>query len=196
MKKSVFRDIDGENIPEENSEAPEQNPNSEAEESPELPKAAQTLNPDENKDLKDKYLRAVAELENFRKRALKEKSELIKYSGEYLSRDLLDIIDSFALAFTQNVEGVNEEFLKGFKMIFNQFNSVLEKHSIRAESSIGTQFDPNKHQALASVPNSEHAPGTIIEEFKKAYFIKDKLLRPAQVVVATAKADEESKEKE
>lgn len=199
MKKSVFRDIDGENTSEEkNNDAAEQVKSEAAEtnsESPELPKTSDNSSSIEINELKDKYLRAVADCENFKKRAFKEQSDLKKYSGENLGRDLLDIVDNFTLAFTQNVEGVNEEFLKGFKMIFNQFNSILEKHSIIAHDALGTQFDPNKHQALASVPSADVKPGTVIEQFKKAYFIRDRLLRPAQVVVAVEQKSEENAEK-
>jgi molecular chaperone GrpE len=84
----------------------------------------------------------------------------------------------------QNHEGVKEDFLKGIQMIYDRFIAIMEQHSIRGESMLGKAFDPNSQQALASVPTDEHAPNTVIEEFKRAYYFKDKLLRPAQVVVA------------
>lgn len=146
----------------------------------------------EVKENYDKYLRAVAELENYKKRAIRERSDLLKYAGENIARDLLEVVDTFQLALAQNVEGVNEEFLKGIKMIFDRFIAILEQHSVRGESVLGKPFDPNTQQALASVPSSEHIPNTVIEEFKRAYFFKDKLLRPAQVVVAIADSGADS----
>ena len=131
----------------------------------------------------DKYLRALAELENHKKRTLKERSELIRYAGEHLARDLLDVVDNLERACQQQPNGVSDEFFKGVAMILSQLKGVLEKHSIRGESVVGQSFDPEKHQAMAVIPSSIHAPGTIIEEFCKSYFFKDKLLRPAQVVV-------------
>ena len=72
--------------------------------------------------------------------------------------------------------------------------SVLEQHAIKAQSGRGKDFDPVIQQALASVPTADHTPGTVIQEFKKAYYFKDKLLRHGQVVVSAAPADGESKE--
>jgi molecular chaperone GrpE len=134
----------------------------------------------------DKYIRAVAELENFKKRALRERSDLLRYAGENLARDLLEIADNFQLAFAQSGINSDDEFVKGIKMIQDRFTAILEQHAVRSESALGGQFDPNKQQALVSVPTTDAAPGTILEEFKKAYYFKDKLLRPGQVVVATA----------
>ena len=150
----------------------------------------------EVKENYDKYLRAMAELENFKKRAVRERAEILKYSGENLARDLLEIADNFQRAFAQNLPDGNEEFLKGFRLIYDRLMAILEQHQIRGESALGGMFDPNKHQALASVQTSDHPPGTIIEEFKRAYFLKDKLLRPAQVVVTAAQADAEASNNE
>ena len=142
----------------------------------------------EVKENYDKYLRAVAELENFKKRSIRERSELLKYAGENLARDLLEVADNFQIAFSQNVgtAGASEEFAKGMRMIWDRFKAILEQHSIKGESYLGKMFDPNKQQALASVPTPGQAPGTILEEFKQTFFFKDKLLRPGQVVVAAA----------
>ncbi len=144
----------------------------------------------EVKENYDKYLRAIAEFENFKKRALRERSDILKYAGENIARDLLEVLDNFTLAFNQEGNGPHEEFVKGIKMIHDRFNAILEQHQVRGESALGGIFDPVKQQALASVPTADQPVGTILEEFKKAYFFKDKLLRPGQVVVATAVAPE------
>lgn len=148
----------------------------------------------EAKENYDKYLRAVAEFENFRKRAEKQRSEFAKYAGEALGRDLLEIVDNLYLAFSDQNKTNAEEFYKGVKLIFDRFVTVLEQNSIKGESFLGKAFDPNTQQALASVATNEQAPGTVIEEYKRAYFFKDKLLRPAQVIVAAALEETQSSE--
>lgn len=132
----------------------------------------------------DKYVRAVAELENQKKRNIKERSELIKYQGESLARDLLEVVDNLELALSKDVPGANEELIKGIRLVLDSFVSILQRHSIVGESALGKPFDPVKHEALATVPTDSHPPGVVMEEFKRAYFFKDKLLRPGQVVVA------------
>ena len=79
-------------------------------------------------------------------------------------------------------------------MVFDLFISSLERHSIVREQTLGTQFDPLKHEAVATIPSPDHAPGTVMEEFKGAYYYKDKLLRPAQVVVAKQLDAEQSED--
>lgn len=140
----------------------------------------------EVKENYDKYLRAVADLENYKKRALRERSDILRYAGENMARDLLEIADNFQLAFAQDLSAVPPEFVDGFRMISDRFMGILARYDVKAESAMGGVFDPAKQQALASVPTGAHPPGTIIEEYKSAYFFKDKLLRPGQVVVAVA----------
>ena len=137
----------------------------------------------------EKYLRAVADLENFKKRALKERAELIKYAGENLARDLVEVIDDLERALAAEYPGANQELVKGIELVLGRFQSVFEKHSIKGESALNQEFNPEKHEALSTVSSPEHNAGEIIEEFKKAYFIKDKLLRPASVVVACEDKD-------
>lgn len=137
----------------------------------------------------DKYLRAIAELENYKKRAVKERSDLIRYGGEGMARDLLTVLDDLHRALEQSQGEQNSELFRGVQMILEQFVGTFERHGIRAEESKGMPFDPGKHEAVASVPTDEHAPGTVMEEFRKAYYFRDRLLRPAQVVVAQEKKE-------
>lgn len=133
----------------------------------------------------DKYLRAVAEMENVKKRAKKERADLLRYAGEGLARELLEVVDSLELALKQReAEGEANEFSRGIELIRDQFLSTFERFGIKCESSLGKTFDPELHEAMVSVPTAAQAPGTIIEEYKKAYRFRDKLLRVAQVVVA------------
>lgn len=144
----------------------------------------------------DKYLRALADLENVKKRHAKERSDLIRYAGEHLARDLVEVVDNLELALKQKGPAVNDELLKGVEMIYKQFVSILEKHAVSSESAIGKAFDPQKHQAMTSVPTTEFEAGMVMEEYRKAYFFKDRLLRPGQVVVAASPEVEPSKQDE
>ena len=133
----------------------------------------------------DKYLRAMADIDNLKKRFAKERSELLRYAGENIARDLLDVVDNLGRAASQDIaESGVAEFKKGVGLVLEEFVSILKRHGITTESSIGKEFDPNKHDALVSQPTSDADPGIILEELKQAYFFKDKLLRPAQVVVS------------
>ena len=132
----------------------------------------------------NKYLRSVAEFENYKKRTLKERADLIRYAGEHLAHDLLEVFDDLKRASQQEVNPGGEEILEGVQLILNRFEQVLGQHSVVAESALEKPFDPEKHEAIATVPTTEHKPGTVMEEFKRAFFFKDKLIRPAQVVVS------------
>ncbi len=136
----------------------------------------------------EKYLRALADFDNYKKRAIKERSELIKYQGESLAADLLEVVDNFERALA--VESGDLTSIKaGVSMIHKQILDILSKHGVRGESSIGKPFDPYMHQALSQAPAADFQDGTVCSEFKKAYFLKDKLLRVGQVVVAASNPD-------
>ncbi len=144
-------------------------------------------------DLKDKYLRALAEFDNFRKRVAKERSELLKYQGEAILVDILEIVDSFERALASGAQGGDsEQFKQGVELIHKQFIDVLGRWEVRGESSVGKQFDPNRHRAIgkAKVPGS--VPNSVIGELKKPYMYKDKLLRVGEVMVADGEAEGES----
>jgi molecular chaperone GrpE len=138
----------------------------------------------------DKYLRALADFENFKKRSLKERADLLKYQGEQLVQDLVRVIDDLelALSFSGSAEAAADsesaKFVEGIKMINKNFVDTLAKWGIRAESAVGEQFDPQKHMAISKVSVPDASPGTVVSELKKVYFYKDKILRVAEVVVA------------
>ncbi len=137
-------------------------------------------------DAKDRYLRLAADFENFKRRALKEQSELLKYQGEKIVVDMLDVLDNLELALSHS--SASQDSLKtGLEMVHKLFVEKLGKWQIRGESGIGAQFDPQKHAAISRVPGAES--GVIVGELKKPYYYKDKLIRFGEVIVATA-ADE------
>jgi molecular chaperone GrpE len=137
----------------------------------------------------DKYLRAVAELDNFKKRAMKERSDIMKYQGERIFVDLLEIVDDFERAL-QHAESDAGQLKSGLELILKRFNSILTKWEVKGESAIGKQFDPNLHNALSRVPAPGTASGTILAELKKPYFYKDKLIRHGDVMVAEGEPQE------
>jgi molecular chaperone GrpE len=139
---------------------------------------------DEAKENYQKYLYAMAEIDNMKKRHIKERSELTRYNGEHIARDVLEILDDLERTCDQGSEISPEVLLEGVNLITSRMKSILERHQVKVEDSIGKMFDPQKHEALTMSPSDDSLPGTIIHQLKKAYYFKDKLLRPAQVVVA------------
>lgn len=135
------------------------------------------------------YLRA--EFDNYRKNMIRERSDLIKYGGEPLIRDLLNIIDVFDTALNSDVSKENiDSFKQGFEMVASEFKATLKRFGVQEDNPIGAPFDPNCHEAISSEETSEHPAGHIARVFKKAYRLHDKLVRPAQVIVATEPKDE------
>lgn len=139
------------------------------------------------------YLRA--EFDNFRKNSIKERSDLLKYGSERFVRELLDVLDTFEMALATEVNPENfSSFVKGVELTANNLQSLLQKFNVEAVNPKGLPFDPQMHEALGQEPSSEVEPGTITQVFKKAYKMHDKLIRPAQVVVATSKESSDSSE--
>jgi|GEM_PF-695508 len=139
----------------------------------------------ELQDQKDRYLRTLADFENYKKRTLKERSDLIKYQGERILVDLVEVVDNLGLALKYK-DTEPEKLRSGLEMVYRQFVDTLARWEVRAESMVGKEFDPNKSEALSKVPADDAKPGTVLSEFKTTYMYKDKLLRPGSVVVATA----------
>ena len=132
----------------------------------------------------DKYLRAVAELDNYKKRAIKEKADAIAYGNETLIRDVLPIIDSLDRAREHACNSSDlEAFKDGFKLVKEQLLCCLGKHGVEKIESVGTDFDPNLHDALLQVESEEHGNSKVVEEFEKGYLLRGRLLKPAKVSV-------------
>ena len=138
-------------------------------------------------DSKEKYLMALADLENYKKRSSKERADLLKYQGEPILVDLLEVVDNLdrALEHADQENSSNDDICSGVKMIHKQFVDILNKWGVKSEGSVGKMFDPEKHNALSKVPSHDAKVNEIICEFKKLYYYKDKILRHAQVVVCS-----------
>ncbi len=139
----------------------------------------------ELEELKENHLRLRAEYDNFRKRTLKEKSDLIKYGGEKTIIGFLDIMDDIELAIknmstTDSVEGM----LEGVELIQNKFITTLKAQGVNAMDVVGQDFDPDQHDAVAMVPTEESdQKGKIIDCLQTGYTLNDKVIRHPKVVV-------------
>jgi len=139
--------------------------------------------PSELEEMRGKYLRALADYENYKKRVLKERSELLKYQGEKPLYDFLEIADNIELAL-EHSDANPEKLKEGIQLIHKLLMNIFSKWEVRPVSGIGKPFDPNQQSAISQLASEDAKPGTVINELKKAYFFKDKLLREGEVVVA------------
>jgi molecular chaperone GrpE len=139
---------------------------------------------------KDKYLRTLADAENMRKRAQREKQEILRFGIENAISEFLPAIDNLenALRFAGNAAGDVKNWALGFEMILAQFKEVLHNHGIVAFHSDGNTFDPQYHEAVEIVETSDAADGTILQEFTKGYKSASRVIRPARVKVAKTPA--------
>jgi len=138
----------------------------------------------ESKDLYDRLLRKQAELDNFRKRTLKEKEELRQYAGEDLIRSLLPTLDGFERALQHRDENVPAAFYQGLELIYRELCEVLGRAGLAPIDTDGQLFDPYLHQAVETVNAPGRREHEIVEELQRGYKLKHKLLRPAIVKVA------------
>lgn len=186
-------------------EQPEEELKAPKEATPETPEANTEVSADENADtpktdtlaeenerlkaeaeqLKKDYLLARADLENFRKRTLKEKADLIRNGGEGCLKDILPVIDDFergmqAIASNADVEAVK----KGIELIYNKFKSYLEQHGVKEIPTENADFDTEYHEAVTTFPApTPEQKGKVIDCVQKGYTMNDKVIRFAKVVV-------------
>jgi molecular chaperone GrpE len=135
----------------------------------------------------DKFLRAVADLDNYRKRVAREKEELARYTSERVVAALLPVLDNLerALAAAQEHAVNNTGLLDGLQQIQTQFRRTLEEFGLKeVVANAGHPFDPNIHEAVSHVESAEHPEGHVIEQLQRGYKLADRLLRPARVVVS------------
>lgn len=134
---------------------------------------------------KNEFLYLRAEFDNYRRHAIKERSDLTKFGNERLLIDILSVMDNFERALQTKVTSENVNvYVKGVEMTAQELRGVLNKFGITEVKSEGVAFDPMIHEALSSEETSEVEPGFVFRVFKKAFKLHDKLIRPAQVVVA------------
>ena len=135
----------------------------------------------------DKFLRAAAELDNYRKRVAREKEELARYTSERVVAALLPVLDNLerALAAAEQHTTEGAALLDGLKQIQSQFRRTLEEFGLNEViAHAGHPFDPNLHEAVDHIESAEHPEGHVIEQLQRGYKLADRLLRPARVVVS------------
>lgn len=138
-----------------------------------------------------KYMQA--DFENYRKRVEKEIQEAIDRSNQKLISCLIDVMDDFEIAISAGDKTENKEALiNGIKMVHKKLDNLLAKEGLEPLECVGKQFDPNLHEILAQVPTNEHQSGTVLEEARKGFTFKGKVLRPSVVKIAceNSKSDE------
>lgn len=140
---------------------------------------------DELRESKDKYLRLAAEFDNFKRRNAKERVELIQTAGRDVITDLLDILDDFERAEKQfeTDEDINH-VKEGLTLIFNKLRNKLQSKGLKAMDTIGKDFDADLHEAITEIPApSEDLKGKVVDEVVRGYYLNDKIIRHAKVVV-------------
>ncbi len=145
---------------------------------------------DEVADLKDKLLRALADMENLRRRAQKDREDALKYSAANFARDMLSVADNLRRA----IEAIPEEgdpdgaalvgFIEGIALTEKELLSTLERHGIKTIDPMGEKFDPQFHEAMFEIPTQDAENGTVMQVIEVGYVIHDRLLRPAKVGIA------------
>ena len=147
---------------------------------------------DFNREDEEKYLRLVAEFDNFRKRSSKQYTQLIKGANEEIILDILNVVDDFERALESlsvsedqsKGDGCNN-VLTGMRLIYGKLTAVLENRGVRVISALHQPFDPNYHEAVMQTPSEEYPEGTVINVVSQGYMLDDKVIRHAKVVVAS-----------
>ena len=142
---------------------------------------------EEVEEYKDKYLRALAEFENYKKRARKEKEDLLKCATETFLLELLQVADNFDRCI-DSLKSVKtkelDEFYKGVELIYNNLMQFLKQQGVCPFCACDKTFDPKFHEAISAEETNDKEPDTVIEEVGKGYMLNDKVLRPAKVIVS------------
>ncbi|HEX6097036.1 MAG TPA: nucleotide exchange factor GrpE [Thermoanaerobaculia bacterium] len=133
-------------------------------------------------DYRNRYVRAIADFENFRKRTEREKADFFRYATAAVLKDVLPVLDNFDRALDHAAEG--DEFHKGVLLIYKQLYDVLQKHGLKPIDEASVPFDPNIHEAVVREENDAVPNHTVVAVLQKGYFLHDRLLRPAMVKVA------------
>src|SRR5262245_16042993 len=138
----------------------------------------------ERDDYYDRWVRKTAEFDNYRRRIERERREQSDQTVLDLLRELLLVVDDFDRALTVESDEGSASYRKGVELIHTKLHDLLGKHGVRPIEALGTDFDPNIHQAVLQEVSPEHREGEVIGELRRGYMIGDRLLRPAMVKVA------------
>jgi molecular chaperone GrpE len=166
---------------------------------PLVPLESATVTPEQLEELRERaaksddnwerLLRTTADFENFKKRVTREKQEAIRYANEGLLQKLVPVLDNFDMALSAAQTGQTEaaqSLQAGINMIYQQLKSALVETGLEEVDAAGKTFDPNLHEAVSQTETTEVPEGQIVQQLRKGYKLRDRLLRPATVVVAKA----------
>lgn len=152
---------------------------------------AEIVHPDQEKDIeelqeaKDKYLRLYAEFENYKRRVNKDKEELVRYGNEALIYELLPVIDNLEMALQHaSDEESSSGLVQGVELTLKELMKALEKFGLSPIEADGKSFDPSVHHAMSQVVREDVDEEIVVEEFRKGYLLKEKVLRPSLVAVS------------
>ena len=135
----------------------------------------------------DRYLRALAEMENTKRRGQREREEYIHYANESLIRELLTVLDNFDRALeAARARGEAASMVEGIELIQRELLKVLERFGVERYSALGATFDPTRHEAVSRVVSLGHPENTVVGETLRGYTLNGRVLRPALVAVSTA----------
>lgn len=144
----------------------------------------------EKNEFKEKFLRKMAEFDNYKRRTDLEQQNLLKYGGERTIMKLLPVVDDIERSILHINEATDiETFKQGFQLIFEKFTKFLNDQEIKKIECLGKPFDVNFHEALSQQPSKEYPPHTVIMEFQSGYMYKEKVIRHAQVIVSADNED-------
>jgi molecular chaperone GrpE len=152
------------------------------------PAEAQPTPESELAAMKERYLRLMADFDNFRKRQIREREEWIKRANESLLTDFLPVVDHLHIALSKEAD-TSAPFVAGVKMVYDQFVAALEKNNVVPIDAKGQPFNPEWHEALSQVPSETVPANEVIEQFRCGWSLSGRLLRPAQVIVSAGKPD-------
>ena len=132
-----------------------------------------------------KYLRALADADTYRRRVMKERDEDRRFAPLAIVKDLLPNFDNLRRAVdAAKTASSIEELSKGVDMVLKQVDDVLARHGAAPIASVGQSFDPHLHEAVAQVPSPDHPPMTVLQEFERGYMLHDRVIRPSKVLVS------------
>jgi molecular chaperone GrpE len=142
------------------------------------------------RDANERYLRVAAEMENVQRRHRQDRQEQLLYGNAELINRILPVMDNFHRALGHAPESVEgdpavKQWMDGLKMVMRQFDDILESVGVEAIEAVGQQFDPNLHQAVVAEPSDLHQDGEVIAELQRGYRLRDRVLRPSMVKVAS-----------
>jgi len=157
--------------------------------------AAAEKAPEENES--ERYMRLAAEFENYKRRTAREFNDVISGANARLLRQLIDILDNFERALSDdNNESDTEAYRKGVELIYQQLKDLMQRENVTPIEAVGQAFDPNLHEAMMQQSSEEYSEGIISQEFQKGYKLGQKILRHSRVIVSSGPAGEDDKKDE